>query len=140
MEEYQQTAPGGDSMDALFGKTIGMLSAVLDFRSERHKVITSNIANIDTPHYRPKDLVFTEELKEMIESGERVTMTGSREGHLSGKGDPGEAVFEVVEAGERVDLDSEMAKLAENNLMYNLAVELLARKFKGLNTVLREAK
>ncbi len=127
-------------MDALFGKTIGMLSAVLDFRSERHKVITSNIANIDTPNYRPKDLVFKDELKDMIESGEGMRMTGSEGGHLPGQRVPGEADFEVVEAGERVDLDSEMAKLAENNLMYNLAVELLARKFKGLNTVLREAK
>ena len=127
-------------MDALFGETIGMLSAVLDFRSERHKVITSNIANIDTPNYRPKDIVFKEELQEMIDSGEGIRMTASGEGHLSRQRVADDADFEVVEAGERVDLDSEMAKLAENNLMYNLAVELLARKFKGLNTVLREAK
>lgn len=127
-------------MNTLFGKTIGMLSAVLDFRSERHKVITSNIANIDTPNYRPKDIVFREKLQEMIEGGEGMKMTGSRRGHLSGQGVPGEAGFEVVEAGERVDLDTEMAKLAENHLMYNLAVELLARKFKGLDTVLKEAK
>ena len=37
-------------MDALFGETIEMLSVILDFRSERHKVIASNIANIDTPN------------------------------------------------------------------------------------------
>ncbi|MBW2559666.1 MAG: flagellar basal body rod protein FlgB [Deltaproteobacteria bacterium] len=127
-------------MDALFGKTVDMLSAVLDFRSERHKVIASNIANIDTPNYRPKDIVFSDELKGRIESGEGIKMTGSGGRHLSGQPVPGEDDFEVVEAGERVDLDNEMAKLAENNLMYNLAVELLARKFKGLNTVLREAK
>jgi flagellar basal-body rod protein FlgB len=45
-----------------------------------------------------------------------------------------------MECGENVDLDSEMTKLAENNLMYNLTVELLARKFKSLNTVLTETK
>jgi flagellar basal-body rod protein FlgB len=33
-----------------------------------------------------------------------------------------------------------MEKLAENHLMYNLTVELMARKFKGLDSVLREAK
>jgi len=127
-------------MDALFGKTIGMLSAVLDFRSERHKIIASNIANIDTPNYRPKDVVFKDELEDVIEGEEGMRMTGNRKGHLIGQPVPGKTDFEVVEAGERVNLDSEMAKLAENNLMYNLAVELLARKFKGLNTVLREAK
>jgi flagellar basal body rod protein FlgB len=33
-----------------------------------------------------------------------------------------------------------MVNLAENHLMYNTAVELLARKFKSLNTVLKEVK
>jgi len=46
----------------------------------------------------------------------------------------------VVDAGEKVDLDKEMAKLAENNLMYNLTVEFLSRKFRSLNTVLRDTK
>ena len=127
-------------MDALFGKNVDILSAVLDFRSERHKVITSNIANIDTPNYRPKDIVFQEELKEMIESKEGVKVTGTGKGHFPVQGKPGEADYEAVETGKQVDLDTEMAKLAENNLMYNLAVELLARKFKGLETVLQEAK
>jgi len=128
-------------MEALFGKTVDMLAAVLDFRSERHKVITSNIANIDTPNYRPKDIVFEEELKEMFEAGEGMHLTGNKgKNLLPGKAVAKEDSHEMVETGEKVDLDGEMAKLAENNLMYNLAVELLARKFKGLDTVLKEAK
>ncbi|MBU8849550.1 MAG: flagellar basal body rod protein FlgB [Desulfobacterales bacterium] len=127
-------------MDALFGKTIEMLSTVLDFRSARHKVITSNIANIDTPDYRPKDIVFKEAL-EAITSKNGVTMTKSRGGHMPEQSIPTDrAGFEVINSGEKVNLDSEMAKLAENNLMHNLAVELLARKFRGLNTFLREVK
>lgn len=127
-------------MDALFGKTIEMLSAALDFRSERHKVIVSNIANIDTPGYRPKDIVFKEALEAII-SKNGVTMTGSNCMHMTAQSIlAGRAGFEVIDSGERVNLDSEMAKLAENNLMHNLAVELLARKFRGLNTVLRETK
>jgi len=122
-------------MDALFGETIDMLSAVLDVRSERHKVITSNIANIDTPNYRPKDILFREELEEAFDGGERVHPAGSGKSPLFDTAD-----LEVVEVGEKIDLDTEMAKLAENNLMYNLAVELLARKFKGLDTLLTEAK
>jgi flagellar basal-body rod protein FlgB len=128
-------------MDALFGKTIEMLSAILDFRSERHKVIASNIANIDTPNYRPKDIVFKEELKALIGSGMGITMARSREKHLSERSISGDkADFEIIDSGESVNLDIEMAKLAENNLMYNLTVELLARKFRGLNTVLKETK
>lgn len=127
-------------MDALFGKTIEMLSTALDFRSERHKVIASNIANIDTPDYRPKDIVFKEALEAII-SKNGVTMTKSRSGHMPEQSIPTDrAGFEVINSGERVNLDSEMAKLAENNLMHNLTVELLARKFRGLDTFLREVK
>ena len=128
-------------MDALFGKNIEMLSNVLDFRSERHKVIASNIANIDTHGYKSKDIVFKEELKAIMGNGEGVKMTTTRENHLSELSIPeNNADYEVVDSGEKVDIDSEMAKLAENNLMYNLTVEFLSRKFRGLNTVLRDAK
>jgi len=128
-------------MEALFGKTIEILSEVLDFRSERHKVITSNIANMDTPNYRPKDIVFKEELESIINNKDRIKMTGSRGRSLSEQSNPaGRADFEVIDSGESVNLDSEMAKLTENNLMHNLTVELLVRKFRVLNTVLSEAK
>ena len=128
-------------MDALFGKTIEILSEVLDFQSERHKVITSNIANMDTPNYRPKDIVFKEELESIINNKDRIKMTGSRGRSMSEQSNPaGRADFEVIDSGERVNLDSEMAKLTENNLMHNLTVELLVRKFRVLNTVLSEAK
>jgi len=129
-------------MDGLFSKTIEMLSVVLDFRSERHKLIASNIANIDTPNYRPKDIiVFKEELKALIGNGTGITMARTREKHLPESSiSRDKADFEVVDIGESVNLDSEMAKLAENNLMHNLAVELLARKFRGLKTVLTEIK
>jgi len=128
-------------VEALFGKTIEMLSGALEFRSERHKVIASNIANIDTPNYKPKDIVFKEELKAIIDNEERLKMSRTQKSHLSeGLLSGNKADFEVVETGEKVELDKEMAKLAENNLMYNLTVEFLSRKFRGLNTVLREAK
>jgi flagellar basal-body rod protein FlgB len=35
----------------------------LNFRGEKQKVISSNIANINTPNYKTKDLIFEDELK-----------------------------------------------------------------------------
>ena len=40
----------------------GKLFEQLNFRGERQKVISSNIANVNTPDYKTKDLVFAEEL------------------------------------------------------------------------------
>jgi len=124
-------------MDILFNKTIEMLSVILDFRSERNKVIASNIANIDTPGYKPKELVFKKQLENFIDNGTEVTMTKTDKRHLS---EQSSHTFEVIKSEEAAKIDNEMEKLAENNLMYNLTVELMARKFKGLDSVLREAK
>ena len=128
-------------MDLLFNKTIEMLTGVLNFRSIRHKAITSNIANIDTPGYRPKDIDFQTRVQALIDGEKGMAMARTNGKHLPGPALSADAAdFEIIESGENVDLDKEMAKLAENNLMYNLTVELLARKFKSLNSVLTEAK
>ena len=124
-------------MDALFGKTIDMLAVMLDFRSERHKIISSNIANLDTPGYLPRELTFREALQGVIDNGGGSSMAVTDERHLSERS---AAEGEVVVSGDKVDIDDQMAKMAENQLMYNFSVDLMARKFRGLNAVLREAK
>ena len=124
-------------MDILFGKTIDMLSAILDFRSERNKVIASNIANIDTPGYKTKELIFKKQLEDIVSNGREIPMSKTDKNHLS---ELSEKKFEVINTERPVKLDNEMGKLAENTLMYNLTVELMARKFKELDSVLREAK
>ena len=124
-------------MDILFGKTIDMLSAILDFRSERNKVIASNIANIDTPGYKTKELIFKKQLADLVSNGREISMSKTDKRHLS---ESSEKKFEVIKSERPVKIDNEMEKLAENTLMYNLTVELMARKFKELDSVLREAK
>ncbi|MBN2538524.1 MAG: flagellar basal body rod protein FlgB [Deltaproteobacteria bacterium] len=124
-------------MDALFGKTVDMLTAVLDFRSERHKIISSNIANLDTPGYLPRELTFREALQGVVDNGEEEPMAVTDERHLS---EGSTVAGEVVVSGDKVDIDDQMAKMVENQLMYNFSVDLMARKFRGLKTVLEEAK
>jgi len=46
---------------ALFGGTVSILEKVLDFRSQRHNVILSNIVNADTPGFKSFDIVMDEE-------------------------------------------------------------------------------
>lgn len=128
-------------MDILFDKTIAMLSTILDFRSERNKVIASNIANIDTPGYKPRELIFEKELEGFIDNGKEIMMTKTDKRHLSKQSSHiNEREFKVVNSGKTVKIDDEMGKLAENTLIYNLTLELMARKFKKLDSILREAK
>lgn len=126
-------------METLFGKTFNMLGTLLDYRSERNKVITSNIANLDTPDYKPSDYVFKEDLKNAMDG--RIMMKQTDKKHFPNVQDEfSKNDFKKVTLEEKVDLDHEMAKLVDNHLMYNLATEILARKFRGIRNVLSDLK
>ncbi|OPY05017.1 MAG: Flagellar basal body rod protein FlgB [Syntrophus sp. PtaB.Bin001] len=128
-------------MEFLFNKTFGVLSGMLGYRSQRNKIVMSNIANMDTQDFKPKDYVFKRDLSRAVDDQNRLALFKTDKRHLpAAQGEITDKDFKVVETGEKVKIDTEMTNLAENHLMYNLTVEMLARKFKGLNTVLKETK
>lgn len=126
-------------MESLFGKTFSLLSTMLDFRSERSKVISSNISNLDSADYKAADYVFKEDLRRAMDI--RVRLLKTNEKHFPNAQDEfTRNDFKLVKSDERPKLDTEMTNLAENQLMYNLSAELLARKFRGIKNILTEAK
>jgi flagellar basal-body rod protein FlgB len=125
-------------MQALFSKTIDLLSGMLDYRSARHKVIVANIANLDTPGFKPQELTFASSLAQ-AQGGAPLTLTRTHSKHLPA-GPAQKTNFQTRQAGDKVEIDREMTSLAENNLNYNMTVELLSRKFKGIGTALTEIK
>ena len=126
-------------MGPLFGKSFNLLATMLDYRSERHKVISSNIANLDTPGYKASDYVFKDDLKKAMDI--RLNLTRTDEKHFPNAPDGiSRNDFKKVTSDENMDLDTEMANLSENHLMYNLTAEIVARKFKAIRNVLSETK
>jgi flagellar basal-body rod protein FlgB len=126
-------------MESLFGKTFNLLSTMLDFRSERNKLITSNISNLDSSDYKTSDYVFKEDLHRAMEMKVRLSQTNEK--HFPNAADEiTKSDFKLVKSDEKPNLDTEMTNLAENQLMFNLSVELLSRKFKGIKNVLTEVK
>lgn len=123
-------------MNGLFSKTIDMLSELVGARSQRHQVLASNVSNIDTPGYEPKDIDFQNLVDSMQGKGIRMARTNGK--HFPAATSGGN--LSIVRTGDRVDMDREMVSIAENHLMHNAAVEMLARKFKGIQNVLRESK
>lgn len=122
----------------VFNKTKApVLSAVLDVTQLRQRVIANNIANVSTKGYRRQTLRFQEYLDSFVRQppveGQR---TDAR--HL--------AIPNAVDAPEvyqpqtgfndtginNVDVDREMADLAENHLFFNVGARLLAGTFNGL--------
>jgi flagellar basal-body rod protein FlgB len=122
----------------LFGKVIPMLSSVLDYRSERQKLISTNVANIETENYRPKELEFKNHLLNLMGNGQNVQIVRTHGKHLPLL--DSKNAYRVSVTGDRVSLDKEMMNLAENNLSYNVSTDILTRKFKGISNFLKDVK
>ena len=81
-------------MDILFNKTIDQLSGMLDYRSKRHKIIVSNVANIDTEDFKPSDISFKNEFGKT----HSIQMTTTDPGHIGRKGSKSNPVsFEITD-------------------------------------------
>lgn len=123
--------------------SVPTLRRMLDLSSFRHKLIASNVANVTTPGYVAKSIDFDSELKKAMRP-ERLHATITHPRHIplrSSKESPPEV--ESTEPGENttginsVDIDREMADLAQNQLTYELGAKLIGRKFKALKSAIR---
>jgi flagellar basal-body rod protein FlgB len=126
---------------SLFDGTIAALQKTLDTGSLRHKVLTSNIANIDTPNYKAFEVVMEDELNKNNRSAGPIELVRTSSRHLSGRHSSSNPIkIKPVDSsgnnfradGNTVDLDRTMGKLAENTILYRSAAQIIKKKFQGL--------
>jgi flagellar basal-body rod protein FlgB len=113
--------------------------ATLDQRSKRSEVITSNIANSETPGFRAIGYDFEEQLQSLANTEKRTSLKVTNPLHLRNKFTSANGNFEadvfvrptesVGEDGNTVDVDTEMAQMAQNQILFRSAVEMINRKF-----------
>ena len=123
--------------DKLFDETIRLLGNVANLRIDRHSLLTSNLANIETPGYRAQDISFEERLRAALPEKGQLRMVRTNARHMPVYDSSGRVRPEVVSGGE-VDIDRQMAKLAENNLLYNAMIQLLGRKYRAIRETITE--
>jgi flagellar basal-body rod protein FlgB len=133
----------------MFGQTINLLAKNLDLRARRHEYIAGNIANMETPNYTPKNLSFEKELQDTVrnkKNGTEGSTTHPRHIPLKGSAGKVDEVQGIVEErpaksisgdGNGVDMEVEMGKLAENQILFNASIQILAKKFEGLKEALK---
>ncbi len=118
----------------VFDRTLEALSKSLDLRSQQQTLITSNIANADTPGYEAKEIDFEGSLANALELGDS-NIARTHEGHMNAGGEIGEVqgdihrqVNNVIrEDGNTVDRDAEMVKLVDSFTTSALVVENIQR-------------
>ncbi len=126
----------------LFDKTMSLVQRSLDIRASRHQILSSNVANIETPGYVPKDLPFQKVFEKFLDNSSTIPLEKTHAKHLPAEDPPFPQDFSAeVESGpEEVDIDQQMAKLAENNLMFQAGVQALIKKFEALKNTIEETK
>jgi flagellar basal-body rod protein FlgB len=116
-------------------KLFPVVENLLDWTAKRQQTISANLANIDTPGYKAKDISFSEQLK-------ALSLEVSSPVHLGPTTPTGMGVIEVgtkeKQNGNTVDLDREMTELTKNGLQYVALVQFLNQKLRTLRSAIRD--
>jgi flagellar basal-body rod protein FlgB len=135
-------------LDPFQEPTLDAMGSYMTRLSKRHQIVASNLANIDTPGYRTKEISFHATMEELL-SQKPVPLRVTRSGH-NDLGNLAFAplepeVFEVTGLPVRadrnnVDLDREMLKLGETSFAYSLMSQLLRGKFRTLASAINDGR
>jgi flagellar basal-body rod protein FlgB len=106
--------------------TIEALSRFLDVDVARYKLIATNLANIDTPGYRTRDLDFRSELRRAAQAS--AGPSGLAYASFSPVARSVRGLMERPD-GNNVSLERETLLMAETQMKYNLAVQLVKDEF-----------
>ena len=119
----------------------------LNFRGERQKVISSNIANINTPGYKTKELVFEDELKNSI-TNNSLQMTATNSRHMpnvnSSLANSNPKLMEVENLeeqndGNNVNLDTQMGEMSKNKVLFDAIQSSIKRDSKLFRSVVESS-
>ena len=106
---------------------VQLLAKAIRYTGIRHEVIANNIANLDTPGFKARDLRFEDHLRAVLSQQ---------------KSSP-EPTLMIVDTtdqqrldGNTVSLDREMVKMSQNAILHNSYLQLLKAKFRMLETAM----
>ena len=120
-----------------------MLRTRMNWAQERQRLLTENVANADTPNFRPSDLDPPKFDGMGPKRPTQLALATTDAHHLTGGGvDSGEferskkGGFEVRPTGNAVNLENEVMKVADNQMEYQAATALYTRSLGLIKTAL----
>ena len=139
-------------IEGIFSNTVELLGKSIDLRAKNQNLIASNVANAETPNFVPKSLDFEQELQGALksrQSGQRHSSPPNAR-HIPIRGAGGGSAVKSVSGtvietpaktpgkdGNAVEIENEMGRMAENQIMFNASVQMLNKKFEGLRAAIR---
>lgn len=108
---------------------VNLLEKALNIRAFYHRVLSANIANVETPGYKEKDIDFRAELDKFVSGTDAIQVKERTNG---------DGISSVD--GNTVNIESQIVKLTENNLMFNSLVQLVNKKLSMIRYAINEGR
>jgi flagellar basal-body rod protein FlgB len=129
--------------------TLPMLEQVVNFTEARHGVLAGNIANIDTPGYRTRDLspeLFQERLKQAVDSSRPAPTntygaqpTAGARYNVDSFDKVKDSLQDVLYHDDSdVSMETQVTEIAKNQMQHNLAVSIMSSQFQLLRAAISE--
>ena len=118
----------------------------LNLRAQRQEILSSNIANADTPNYKARDIDFNQVLKDRLSqtvSPSALSLNKTDEAHLTASAPSGDTPLlyhpdrQASADGNTVDMDVERNHFAENSLRYEVSVTLVSGQIRNMLAALQ---
>lgn len=129
--------------------TIRCLSKALDGLSVRQQVTSNNIANVDTPGFKGGEVSFEARLRQSLGPDGQELLKTTHPAHFLSAEDASQTTDVVVTQaknttlrndGNNVDIEKEMAKLAETTILYTALSQQMSAKLALLKSIISEGR
>lgn len=133
----------------LSNSSLPALEQTAVFSQKRHQLLAGNLANLDTPDYKTRDLSLTEfqtQLKAATDPSKSAATT-----YVPGKGQQPITQQQALEKardvskqvlyhdGGDVSLEEQVTEISKNQIMHNTAIALMRAQFQTLQVAIRES-
>lgn len=132
-------------MKALMDQSLSFYQTALNVQAQRQEMLSSNIANADTPNYKARDIDFRSALKGALDQQQNNRSLGlatTSQQHLQGGTNQRDMwlanytgyrqEWHSAVDGNTVDMDLERAAFAENTVHYEASVRFISSWFQGM--------
>jgi len=119
----------------LFDKALGVHPFSMQLRLDRAEIIASNLANVDTPGFKSRDVDYRQIMQSVSSSftqNRDVEFTGAQAEELKYR-----VPYQPSSDGNTVELNIEQAKFAKNSMDFQTSLTFLNMKINGLNKVIK---
>jgi flagellar basal-body rod protein FlgB len=131
-------------MSISFDSALGIHESALRLRGQRAGVLANNLANIDTPNFKARDLDFKQLLSQQTSGSNHFAAQMTNEHHISADTMLGEEAGLMYRTPQQLSVDGntvedqiEHAEYMKNTLAFQASFQFLNSRFQGLKTAIR---